>query len=176
MVDVTTRAYRRQYGCKFTTVIPTNVYGPHDNFHLEDSHVIPGLIHKFYKAKKAGTSITVFGSGKPLRQFIYSHDLAKLFLWAIFNYDEDEPIIFSVDEKDEITIKEVVERIAEAIEFKGVIEYDTTKADGQYKKTASNAKLRERYPGFTFTPFKQGITETVKWFLENYDIPGKVRK
>jgi len=169
MIDVTNRAYRNEYGCKFTSVIPTNIYGPYDNFHLEDSHVIPGLIHKFYNAKKAGTSVTVFGSGEPLRQFIYSLDLAHLFLWAIRNYDEIEPIIFSVDEKDEVTIKEVVNCIGEAIEFKGKIVYDTSKSDGQHKKTASNAKLRKYLPDFVFTPFKKGVTETVKWFLENYE-------
>jgi len=169
MIDITNRAYRQEYGCKFTSVIPTNIYGPHDNFHLEDSHVIPGLIHKFYNAKKNGTPMTVFGSGKPLRQFIYSSDLAKLFLWALREYDEPEPIIFSVDERDEVTIKEVVDHIIEAMEFKGTVEYDTTKSDGQYKKTASTKKLRKYLPDFAFTPIKQGITETVKWFVDNYE-------
>jgi len=169
MIDVTNRAYHSEYGCKFTSVIPTNIYGPHDNFHLEDSHVIPGLIHKFYLAKLAGKPVTVFGSGKPLRQFVYSLDLAHLFLWAIRNYDEIDPIIFSVDEKDEVTIKQVVEYISEAMHFEGKIEFDTTKSDGQYKKTASNVKLRKYLPDFKFTSIKEGITESVKWFEANYN-------
>lgn len=80
MIDVQNRLYNAQYGCNFTSVIPTNIYGPHDNFHLEDSHVIPGLINKLYNAKRDGTSFPVWGTGKPLRQFIYSKDLAKLFM------------------------------------------------------------------------------------------------
>jgi len=173
MIDVINRSYRQQYGDKFISVIPTNIYGPHDNFHLEDSHVIPGLIHKFYNAKKNGTQMTVMGSGKPLRQFIYSLDLAKLFLWALRHYDESEPIIFSTDERDEVTIKEVVDHIIEAMEFKGDVEYDTTKSDGQFKKTASTKKLRKYLPDFTFTPIKQGISETVKWFVDNYETARK---
>lgn len=173
MIDVQNRIYHSQYGCKFTSVIPTNVYGPHDNFHLEDSHVIPGLIHKVYNAKQNGTPLTVWGSGSPLRQFIFSKDLAKLFLWVARHYDDPNPIILSVDESDEITIKQVVEMIVEAMEFKGEVIYDTTKADGQYKKTASNAKLRKLNPTFEFTNIKQGIKESVDWFVNNYETARK---
>jgi len=95
--------------------------------------------------------------------------LAKLFLWALHSYDEIEPIIFSVDESAEVTIKEVVDHIVEAIEFKGEVKYDTTKSDGQYKKTASNQKLRKYLPDFQFTPIKQGIADSVRWFVDNYD-------
>jgi GDP-L-fucose synthase len=117
--------------------------------------------------------MTIMGTGKPLRQFIYSEDLARLFLWVLRHYDSAEPIILSVDESAEVTIKEVVETIAEAMGFTGKIVYDTTKADGQYKKTASNAKLRKLHPAFQFTPFKEGIRKAVKWFVDNYDIARK---
>jgi len=173
MIDVQNRAYSKQYGCKFTSVIPTNIYGPHDNYHLEDSHVIPGLIHKFYLAKKNRTNMVVWGSGAPLRQFIYSEDLANLFLWVLRHYDEPDPIILSVDEDAEVTIREVVEAIAEASGFEGKIEFDTSKADGQYKKTASNKKLRRYLPDFKFTPIREGILKSVKWFEEHY---GEARK
>jgi GDP-L-fucose synthase len=168
MIDVQNRAYHQQFGCKFTSVIPTNIYGPHDNYHLQDSHVIPGLIHKFYLAQKNGTDMTVAGTGAPLRQFIYSVDLAKLFLWVLREYDSCEPIILSVDEKAEVKISDVVSAIAKAMEFTGKIIYDTTKADGQYKKTASNAKLRKLLPKFEFTPFEKGVEESVKWFKANF--------
>jgi len=173
MLEVQTRIYHNQYKLNFTSVIPTNIYGPNDNFHLDDAHVIPALIHKFYNAKKEGKDMTAFGTGKPLRQFIYSYDLAKLFIWVMRSYDSPEPIILAPDEKDEVTIKELTDTIATAIEFKGQINWDTTKADGQYKKTASNAKLRKLHPKFEFTPFKQGVADTVKWFVANYD---KVRR
>jgi GDP-L-fucose synthase len=173
LIDTSNRAYHAEYGCKFTSVIPTNVYGPHDNFHLQDSHVVPGLIHKFYNAKRDGTAVTCFGSGAPLRQFIFSEDLAKLFVWVMRHYDEPEPIILSVDEEDEITIKDVVESVRDAIGFEGEIVWDTSKSDGQFKKTACNKKLRKLCPGFEFTPFRQGIQESVDWFVRNYDAARK---
>lgn len=78
MIDVMNQCYKDEYGCNFTSIIPTNIYGPHDNFSIEDGHVIPGLVHKTYLAKKNGTDLTIWGTGSPLRQFIYSHDLARL--------------------------------------------------------------------------------------------------
>ena len=169
MIDVLNRCYFDEYGCNFTAVIPTNIFGEHDNYHLEDSHVIPGLIHKFYNAKKAGQPMTVMGTGKPLRQFVYSQDLARLMLWTPRDYPERDPIILSVGEEDEVSIKDVVDMIAEAIEFKGEIVYDTTKADGQFKKTANNAKLRTYLPDFKFTPMKEAVKKSVDWFVANYE-------
>lgn len=169
MIDVQNRVYHSQYGCNFTSVIPTNIYGPHDNFHLEESHVIPGLIHKLYLAKKNNTPFVAMGSGKPLRQFIFSQDLARLFIWALRSYNSPDPIILSVDEKDEVTIKDVVNMIVKAMEYTGSIEWDTTKADGQYKKTASNSKLRKLYPEFEFVSFEDGVKESVDWFVKNYE-------
>jgi len=173
LIDTSNRAYHAQHGCKFTSVIPTNVYGPHDNYNLEESHVVPGLIHKFYLAKKNNTSVTCFGTGAPLRQFIFSRDLAKLFVWVLRHYDDPEPIILSVDEQDEITIKDVVETIRDTMGFEGEIVWDTSKSDGQYKKTACNNKLRKLYPEFQFTPFKQGMRESVDWFVNNYETARK---
>eukprot|EP00052_Salpingoeca_macrocollata_P006489 m.53999 g.53999 ORF g.53999 m.53999 type:complete len:323 (-) comp15470_c0_seq1:208-1176(-) len=173
MIDVQNRAYNEQYGCHFTSVIPTNIYGPYDNFNMDDGHVIPGLIHKAYLAKKNGTPLSVWGSGKPLRQFIFSKDLAKLFVWVLREYKEIDPIILSVGEEDEVSIKDVVEAIAKAADFKGEIKFDTSKADGQFKKTAANLKLRKYLPDFKFTPMEQGVTEAVKWFFDNYETARK---
>lgn len=116
---------------------------------------------------------TVYGTGKPLRQFIYSIDLARLIVWVLNKYDSVEPIILSVDEEAEVSIAQLAESIANAFEFKGKLEFDISKADGQYKKTASNAKLRSHLPGYQFTPFDQAIKESVTWFIQNYD---KARK
>lgn len=169
MIDVVNRSYNKEYGCNFTSVVPTNIYGPFDNWHLQDSHVIPGLIHKFYLAKQKGEDMTVMGSGKPLRQFIYSKDLAQLYIWVMRNYHSAEPIILSTDEEDEVSIAEVAQTIADAMDFKGKLIFDASKADGQFKKTASNKKLRSLHPDFKFTPFKEGVNAAVKWFLENYE-------
>lgn len=173
MIDVQNKAYRTQHGCNFVAVIPTNVYGPHDNYNLEDGHVLPGMMHKVYMAKRDNTPFTVWGTGSPLRQFIYSRDLARLFLWVLRNYNEVEPIILSVAEQDEITIKQAAELIVEGMDFKGEVVYDTSKSDGQHKKTASNAKLRSYLPDFKFTPVKQAIKESCDWFVQNYETARK---
>ena len=173
MIDVMNKCYNEEYGCNFTSIIPTNIFGPHDNFAIEGGHVIPGLIHKCYLAKKNGTDLTIWGTGKPLRQFIYSHDLARLTVWVMRNYHSPDPIILSVGEEDEVSIGDVARFVAEAMDFKGNIVFDTTKSDGQYKKTACNKKLKDLYPEFQFTPIQEGLREACKWFEENFD---KARK
>lgn len=169
MIDTLNRCYKEEYGCNFTSIIPTNIYGPHDNFSIADGHVIPGLIHKCYLAKKDGTDFTIWGSGKPLRQFIHSSDLAALTVWTLRNYHSVDPIILSVGEEDEVSIGDVAHLVAEAMGFEGKVVMDTSKADGQYKKTASNAKLRTYLPDYKFKPIKEGIEETVKWFMDHYE-------
>eukprot|EP00118_Oscarella_pearsei_P012300 m.89698 g.89698 ORF g.89698 m.89698 type:complete len:338 (+) comp36615_c0_seq16:519-1532(+) len=178
LIDIQNKAYYEQHGCHFTSVIPTNIFGPFDNYNLDDSHVIPGLIHKCYLAKQNRTQLTVFGSGRPLRQFIYSKDLSKLMLWTLREYEEIEPIILSevtftlpiqVGEEDEVSIKQVADMIAEAMDFTEPLVFDTTKSDGQFKKTASNAKLRRYLPDFKFTDMKEAIRESVDWFVNNYE-------
>lgn len=173
MIDVQNRAYHEQYGHMFTSVIPTNIYGPHDNFNIEDGHCIPGLIHKVYTAKQRGEDFVCWGSGTPLRQFIFSQDLARLFLWTMREYASIEPLILSVGEEDEVSIGDVVRMIAAAAKFPGAIVFDTSKADGQFKKTASNKKLQSLLPGFQFTPIQQGIQESVDWFFKHYDTARK---
>eukprot|EP00924_Labyrinthula_sp_SR-Ha-C_P011455 snap_masked-scaffold_46-processed-gene-1.57-mRNA-1 protein AED:0.04 eAED:0.04 QI:0/-1/0/1/-1/1/1/0/319 len=176
LIDVVNNLYATQYGTKeslMTSVIPTNIYGKYDNFSLEDGHVIPGLIHKAYMAKKEGKDFVIWGSGKALRQFVYNEDLGRLLVWVMREYKEVEPIILSVDEKDEVSIKELGQIVADSMGIGGNLVCDTTKADGQYKKTASNEKLRKYLPDFKFTNLKDGIQETCKWFGENYDTARK---
>jgi len=172
MIDVMNKGYNEQHGCNFTSIVPTNIYGPHDNYSIEDGHVIPGLIHKAYLAKKNGTELSIWGSGSPLRQFIYSEDLAKLTVWVMREYHSPEPIILSVGEEDEVSIEHVARSVAKAMEVDD-IKFDTTKSDGQFKKTASNAKLRTFLPDFKFTPIEEGIQKTVEWFTVNYDTARK---
>lgn len=131
LIDTLNRAYAEEYGCNFTSIIPTNIYGPHDNFSIQNGHVIPGLIHKCYNAKKDGTPFTIWGSGSPLRQFIYSLDLAELSVWVMREYHQPEPITLSVDEDAEVSIKDVALAVAKAMKFEGEIIFDSTKADGQ---------------------------------------------
>jgi GDP-L-fucose synthase len=174
MLDVLCQAYREQYGCNYVTIIPTNIYGPCDNYNLKNGHVVPALIHKCYLAKKDGKPFVVYGSGKPLRQFIYSDDLAKLLMWVVDNYDEPDPIILSPDESDEISIHDVAVAVAEQFNYIDQMVFDETYADGQFRKTASNKKLRSlmKYD-FNFTDIKIGMEKSVKWFVDNYEIARK---
>ena len=172
MIDVLNRCYREEYGCHFTSVVPTNIFGPHDNFALDGSHVIPALIHKCFVAKRDNKPFVVLGSGKPLRQFIYSQDLAELVVWSLRAYDDPEPLILSVDEKDEVSIGDVARSIARGMGLEeSRIVFDTTAADGQFKKTASNKKLRGLRPDFKFTPIDVAIKKTCDWFVENFNNP-----
>jgi len=169
LIDVMNRAYAEEYGCNFTSIIPTNIYGPSDNFNIQKGHVIPGLINKCYQAKQNNTPFTIWGSGTPLRQFIYSLDLAELTVWVMREYHNPEPITLSVAEEDEVSIKDVALSVAKAMKFEGEVKFDTEKADGQFKKTASNAKFRTYRPDYKFTTIDEGVQQSVDWFIENYE-------
>lgn len=167
MADIQIRAYREQYGLNYVSVIPTNIFGPNDNFNLENGHVIPTLIHKFYLAKKNNKNVEIWGTGKPLREFIYSKDVADLTLWAMDNYDESEPIIFSNSE--EISIKDLVILIADLMKFDNNIVWDNSKPDGQLRKPTDNQKLKNYLPDYSFTSLEDGLKETIDWFITNYN-------
>jgi len=128
-----------------------------------------GMMHKVYLAKKNGTQFTVWGSGKPLRQFIYNVDLGELMVWALRNYNEVSPLILSVGEEEEVSIKQAAEAVVKGMKFTGQIVYDTSKSDGQYRKVASNAKLRKFLPDYKFTSIEDGLRETCEWFEANYE-------
>lgn len=120
-------------------------------------------------AKRNNEPFVIWGSGKPLRQFIYSSDLARLMLWYLLDSDKTDPVIMATDPNDEISIADAARLIAEAMEFKGDIVFDESRADGQYQKTCSNAKLHSMKRDVQFTPLAQAIKETVEWFTRNYD-------
>ena len=171
MSDVQINAYREQYGINYTSVIPTNIFGPNDNYSLVHGHVIPMLIHKLYLAQKTNTDFIVWGSGKAKREFIFSRDLAKMVEWVLYNYDEPSPIILSTSE--EITIREVVDILTECFNFKGNVIFDTTKPEGQFRRPSDNSKIMSGMKNFTFTPFETAMKESVEWFTENYETARK---
>jgi GDP-L-fucose synthase len=125
------------------------------------------LMHKCYLAKLNKTDLNVWGTGKALREFIYSEDVGKLTEWVLNNYEEVEPIIFSPS--DEIPISYMVDLIVENMNFKGNVVYDTDKPEGQFRKPSDNSKLRSYLPDFKFTPIEVGMKKTVEWFIENYE-------
>jgi len=166
MLDVQSSAYRKEWNCRYIVAIPTNMYGPNDNFNLVEGHVIPSLIHKTYLAKINRTDLTVWGTGKPLREFIHADDIVRLSLWALNEYDEDAPIIFSSGA--EISIADLVALVVRLMRFTGRVVFDSSKPDGQFRKPSDTSKLRRYCPEFQFTPIEQGLEETIAWFLAHY--------
>lgn len=169
LLEIHSKAYQEQYGDNFVCIIPTNIYGENDNFSIEGGHVIPGLIHKCYLAKQKNEKFMVWGSGKPLRQFIYSQDLGRLIMWVLEQYEEKDSIILSVGENDEVSIEYVARQIAKAYDYEHMIDFDITKSDGQFKKTADNSKLLSLYGDYKFVDIEDGIKRSVEWFVKNYD-------
>lgn len=169
MLEVHSKVYQDQFNKNFICIIPTNIYGVNDNYSLEDGHVIPALVHRCYLAKENGVKFSVKGTGKPLRQFMYSDDLAKLILWVLENYHEKDSLILSVSEADEKSIEYVARAIANAYNYEHMIEFDSSYADGQYKKTADNSKLIKLIGNFDFTNIDDGIKKTVNWFVSNFN-------
>ena len=159
------QAYRRQYGCSFIAAMPTNLYGPGDNFDLKNSHVLPALIRKFHTAKEGGdASVTLWGSGKPLREFLYVDDLADACLFLLENYDDEGIVNIGVGE--DLSIAELAGIVSEAVGFEGEIVYDASKPDGTPRKLVDVSKIT----GLGWqarTGLREGVDQTYQWFLNN---------
>jgi GDP-L-fucose synthase len=133
-------AYRSQYGCNFISVMPTNLYGPNDNYDLNNSHVLPALIRKFHEAKLANSpSVTMWGTGTPRREFLHADDLADACYYLMENYNE--PGLVNIGVGDDIPIKELAEMISKVVGYEGKIEHDLTKPDGTPRKLMDVSKL-----------------------------------
>ena len=158
--------FNKQYGTNYISVMPTNLYGPYDNYHPENSHVMPALIRKFHEAKVKGEKyVTVWGTGKPLREFLYSEDMADACVYLMENYKGNE--FFNIGTGKELTIRELAELIKDIVGFEGELKFDTSKPDGTPRKLLDVSKLKEA--GWTYkTELRDGIEKAYKWFLENY--------
>lgn len=159
-------AYRAQYGCNFISVMPTNLYGPNDNYDLEKSHVLPAMIRKFHEAKIQGLSnVTLWGTGSPKREFLHADDLASACLYLMENYNESE--LVNVGTGVDVTIKELAETVKEIVGFDGQIIWDTAKPDGTPRKLMDVSKLHN--VGWRHTiNLKEGIALAYNDFLVNH--------
>ncbi len=159
-------AYRSQYGCNFISAMPTNLYGPNDNYDLEKSHVLPALIRKFHEAKTNGSSeVIVWGSGKPMREFLHVDDLAAACLILMQKYDGVG--FLNVGFGSDISISELSFLLADIVGFKGKIVFDTSRADGTVRKLMDSSKMQ----ALGWQPkigLKQGISDTYKIFHEQF--------
>jgi len=157
------RAYRDQYGLDGIYLMPVNLYGPRDDFDLETSHVIPAIIRKCVEARERGDdSITAWGTGEPTREFLYVEDAAEGILDATERYDGPEPV--NLGSGMEISIRDLVERIADLTGFEGEVEWDTTKPDGQPRRRLDTSRAKEYFDWEASTEFEEGLRETIDWY------------
>lgn len=167
MMELQCRNYNEQYKRKYICLISVNLYGPYDNFNLEDSHVIPGLIHRLLLAKKNNTNFQMYGTGKPLRQFIHSKDFCKILVESLFTDLKKNTIICS---DNEISIKDLTLLIAKKINFDiSKISKDEKKSDGCLIRTVKSIYFKELFPNFNYMKLEDGIENTVNWFIKNYE-------
>lgn len=134
-------AYRSQYGCNFISVMPTNLYGPNDNYDLQNSHVLPAMIRKFHEAKLNGTSVELWGTGSPKREFLHADDMAEACVFLMENYNE--PGLVNIGTGEDLSIKELAEMIQKITKFEGEIIWDHTKPDGTPRKLMDVSKLHQ---------------------------------
>lgn len=160
-------AYRMQYGCDFISVMPTNLYGPNDNYDLKNSHVLPAMIRKFHEAKESkNESVTLWGTGSPMREFLHADDLAEACAYLMENYSE--PQFINVGTGIDITIKELAETVSKIVGFEGRLVWDTTKPNGTPRKLMDVSKLHEQ--GWKHTiDLQEGISLTYQDFLEHHE-------
>ena len=167
MSVVQSQSYRKQYGLNSIILVPGNLYGPFDNFDLENSHVIPALVRKYYEAKQnCVNEITAWGTGKPTRDFIYIEDACEGILKAALTYNEDE--IINISSGTQVTIKELVETVADVVGFAGEINWDITKPDGQMFKGFDVTRMHERLRFECKTSLREGLEKTFKWYENNH--------
>ena len=161
------KSYRKQFGRRWISLMPTNIYGPRDNFDLETSHVLPALINRFVSAKKSGAShVTLWGTGSPKREFLHARDLATAVLLAAENYDSDLHLNVGVGEDQ--SVKDLAEMVKVIVGFEGAIAWDQSKPDGTPRKVLDVTRIKSM--GWAPSiPLKEGMRETVSWFEAHYN-------
>lgn len=167
MLDIHSRALRQQYGRNYICAVPNNLYGPHDNFDLENSHVIPAIIRKIWEAKINDNAPVFWGDGSPLREFTFSDDIAKCLIFLLENYEDPDPV--NVGNIGEVSIKQIVEKVCDILDYNGDITWDPAKPAGQFRKPSDNSRFIDLgWSNDMYTDFDTGLKITIDWFKKNY--------
>ncbi len=168
MLLVQSQAYRTQYGLNSIFLLPVNMYGPFDNFDPQSSHVIPALIKKIHEAIKNKKSVVkVWGDGSATREFLHVQDAARAIILATKKYNKSEPV--NIGSGEEISIKELVELIAKLMHFKGKIQWDVSKPNGQPRRLLDVTKAKNAFGFSAKILFKKGLSDTINWYLQHHD-------
>jgi GDP-L-fucose synthase len=166
MLEVYSRAIRQQYGLKYVTAVPNNLYGENDNFDLNNSHVIPAIIRKVHESNIHGNIPKFWGLGRAVREFTYSGDIARALLWMVENYDNPKPL--NIGNPGDISIMNLVLKIQDFLDGPTRSKWDDSMPEGQYKKPSCNKAFMDLNPDFKYTSLNTGLKNTIDWFLKEY--------
>ncbi len=166
ILDVHTRLLWKQHGCEYSSISPAAMYGPNDNWDLDEGHVIGSLIHRCFLAKQQDKPLEVWGSGNAVRQFLYAGDAARILLEERNTFHGAETIITAPETT--ITIRELVTLIAQTMKFEGQIIFNRSKPEGELIRVMKSNRFYQFFPKFSFTPLEEGLKTTIDWFCLNY--------
>ena len=174
LIDPAVRAYREEYGLNVIGLIPNGIFGEDDNFNLEDAPMLPALIRRCWENRDTTAPIVVWGDGTPLREYTYSHDVARTFMWALANYNEGGPL--NLGSSEELSIGDIAMMVLEIMGIdKGRLAFDTSKPNGIHRKGIDNSRFLA-LSGHRYTPFREGLERTIRWFCDTYQTnPGAIR-
>ncbi|GIW55282.1 MAG: GDP-L-fucose synthase [Nitrospiraceae bacterium] len=165
MLDLHVHLVARQSGWLWTSITPVTMYGPYDNFDLEDGHVVGALIHRCWLAKCEGAPLRVWGSGRAVRQFVFVEDVARVLAATLESACDPDTVIVAPD--DGISIERLAEGIARAMDFRGPILFDRERPEGVRVRLLHSTRFRDRHPEFVFTDLAKGLRRTIEWFVQN---------
>jgi GDP-L-fucose synthase len=167
IIDPAIRAYRDEYGLNVIGLIPSGIFGENDNFNYEDAPMVPALIRRFYENRNNKSKIIVWGDGSPLREYTYSKDIARIFMWALENYNDAQCL--NIGTTEENSIKNIAYMIADILKIdRNRIVFDDTKPNGIYRKSTDNSRFIA-LSNYKYTPFREGLEKTIKWFSNTYE-------
>ncbi len=174
LIDPAIRAYREQYGLNVIGLIPSGIFGENDNFNPQDAPMVPALIRRMYAARKTDEPIVIWGDGTPLREYTYCRDLARIYFWALDNYDEGQ--VLNIGTTEENSVRDIAFMIADKLGIdRGRIRFDPARPNGVLRKSTDNSRFI-RLSGFRYTPFEVGLEKTIAWFVRTYEQnPGQLR-
>jgi GDP-L-fucose synthase len=167
LIDPAIRAYREEYGINAIGLIPSGIFGENDNFNYDDAPMLPALIRRFYEAKKNNTNVVIWGDGTPLREYTYSQDIARIFMWALENYDNAQCL--NIGTIEENSIKDIAYMISDIMNIsRDKIIFDILKPKGICRKNTDNRRFIE-INNFKYTPFRKALLTTINWFINAYE-------
>jgi GDP-L-fucose synthase len=174
LIDPAIRAYREEYGVSAIGLAPSGIFGPHDNFNFDDAPMLPALIRRFYENRGTKENIVIWGDGTPLREYTFSQDLARIFMWCLENYDEAQ--VLNVGTTEELAIKDIAFMIADIMGVdRSRITFDLSKPKGIHRKNTDNSRF-VNLSQHKYLPFREGLEKTIAWFCQAYENnPGSIR-